>query len=103
MGCHGPTLSGNGAPGAPDITPARLGSWTETDFRRALRAGVRPDGSAILQTMPWIYAGKMTDAEIRALWLYLRSLGQPAGGRTAGRRTKSSISRWHDRILDRSA
>ncbi|MBA2564578.1 MAG: cytochrome c [Gemmatimonadetes bacterium] len=51
-GCHGPALAGNGAPGSPDITRGRLASWTQADFVRALRAGVRPDGSAISPEMP---------------------------------------------------
>jgi mono/diheme cytochrome c family protein len=72
--CHGPGLAGNGAPGSPDITRGRLGAWIEADFKRALRAGVRPDGTPIAQTMPWIYAGKMTDDEIHAVWTYVRSV-----------------------------
>jgi mono/diheme cytochrome c family protein len=72
--CHGPGMAGNGAPGAPDITRGRLAAWTEADFTRALRAGVRPDGTPIAQTMPWIYAGKMTDGEIHAVWTYVRSV-----------------------------
>lgn len=79
--CHGPGLAGNGAPGAPDITRARLEAWTEEDFTRALRSGVRPDGTPIAQTMPWIYAGKMTGDEIHAVWTYIRSVPPgPASG-----------------------
>jgi mono/diheme cytochrome c family protein len=79
--CHGPGLAGNGAPGSPDITRGRLADWTEADFTRALRSGVRPDGSAIAQTMPWIYAGTMTDDEIQAVWAYVRSVPPgPASG-----------------------
>jgi cytochrome c553 len=79
-GCHGYGLSGGqvaGPPGLPpasNLTPAGLGSWAEGDFVRALREGRRPDGSALDEFMPWkIYRG-MTDDELRALWLYLRSV-----------------------------
>ena len=78
-GCHGPELAGgpshdpNGPPAA-NLTPAGIGSWSEADFFRALRSGVRPNGTAISPFMPWVSSGKMTDDEIRALWMYLRSV-----------------------------
>jgi cytochrome c553 len=79
-GCHGGGLDGTGAPGAPDITRGRLGAWTEADFMRALRQGLRPDGSAIDPAkMPWVRSGRMTDDEVLAVWTYARSLpGRPA-------------------------
>jgi mono/diheme cytochrome c family protein len=76
--CHGQALAGDANPDAPDITVGRLGSWSEEDFFRALREGRRPDGRPIDPTkMPWVRSGLMTDDEVRAVWLYLRSL--PAG------------------------
>jgi cytochrome c553 len=79
-GCHGYGLSGGavaGPPGLPpasNLTPAGIGHWTEADFARVLRDGKRPDGSPVDRFMPWeVYRG-MTDAEIRALWSYLRSV-----------------------------
>ncbi len=86
-GCHGPGLSGGGlGPGAKpaaNLTPAGIGSWTEADFVRALREGIRPGGTIIDSTeMPWPLAGRMTDAEIHAVWLYLRSVPpKPFGNR----------------------
>lgn len=78
--CHGAQLAGDANPDAPDITVGRLASWTEEDFFRALREGERPDGSAIdPEKMPWVRSGLMTDDEIRAVWVYLRSL--PAGAK----------------------
>jgi cytochrome c553 len=83
-GCHGPSLSGGKIPGAPpDWIPSRnltphatgLASWTEQDFMRALRTGIRPDGSAINgKYMPWKATRLMSDLEIRALWKYLRTV-----------------------------
>lgn len=93
VGCHGPTLSGGKIPGAPpdwlpsrNITPDQktgIGSWAEEDFFRALRQGRRPDGTELNPNyMPWKYTAKMTDDEIRALWLYLRTVpAKEAGNR----------------------
>jgi cytochrome c553 len=77
-GCHGLTLAGDANPDAPDITVGRIGSWTEEDFFRSLRQGKRPDGTVIdPEKMPWVRSGQMTDDEIRAVWMYLKTL--PAG------------------------
>ncbi len=79
-GCHGLGLAGDANPDAPDITVGRIGAWTEPDFVRSLRQGMRPDGSVIdPQKMPWVRSGQMTDEEIRAVWMYIRSL--PAGAK----------------------
>ncbi|HUF36245.1 MAG TPA: hypothetical protein VMN37_09855 [Gemmatimonadales bacterium] len=58
---------------------AALGAWDEADFFRSLREDRRPDGTAIdPEKMPWVRSGQMTDAEIRAVWTYVRSLpGRP--------------------------
>lgn len=84
IGCHGPGLSGGAIPGAPpDWLPARnltrhatgLATWTEADFFRALRTGVRPDGSKLNPSyMPWKATALMKDDEIRALWKYLATV-----------------------------
>ena len=79
-GCHGYGLSGGrvaGPPGLPpasNLTPTGIGQWTEADFIRAMREGKRPDGSTLDVFMPWTVFGKMTDADLQALWLYLRSV-----------------------------
>ncbi|MEP7324821.1 MAG: cytochrome c [Gemmatimonadota bacterium] len=76
-GCHRSNLSGGGGPEgrSSNLTPAGIGSWTEADFMRALREGKRPVGAVIDSTvMPWPLAGKMTDEEIHAVWLYLKSV-----------------------------
>jgi mono/diheme cytochrome c family protein len=83
-GCHGANLSGGAIPGAPpgwkharNITPdsaGGIGRWSEGDFVHALRTGRRPDGTAIDTLMPWPAVGRMTDGELHALWVYLRSI-----------------------------
>lgn len=87
-GCHGLGLSGgrvagpDSLPRAANLTPAGLGGWTEADFVRAMREGRRPDGSAIDAFMPWPTLGRMTDAELRALWRYLERVPpRPTGTR----------------------
>ena len=79
-GCHGYGLSGGpvaGPPGLPpasNLTPAGIASWTEADLTRALREGKRPDGTGLDEFMPWKVFRGMTDAEIHAVWLYLKSV-----------------------------
>lgn len=91
-GCHGATLSGGPIPGVPsdgpyprNLTPdptTGLGTWQEADFVKALRTGVRPDGSPLSTAMPWPAFQQMTDEELKALWLYLQSVpAQPYGNR----------------------
>jgi mono/diheme cytochrome c family protein len=75
--CHGPDLSGRSAAGAGlDLTgTGDLAEWTEADFIRALRTGERPRGEDLdPKLMPWKRVGKLTDDELRSIWLYLRTL-----------------------------
>jgi len=82
IGCHGPGLSGGhveGPPGAPpaaNLTPHSSGleNWTEADFDHALRRGVRKNGTPINIFMPWPNFSGMTDDEVKALWLFVRSV-----------------------------
>ena len=80
-GCHGPGLSGGHVPGTPpdwkpaaNITPTGIGHYKEADFFRALREGKRPGGAPIDSFMPFEYTKYLTDDEIQALWLYLRTV-----------------------------
>jgi mono/diheme cytochrome c family protein len=91
QGCHGQSLAGGpiegGAPDWPpaaNLTPAgALKAWTAADFTRFLRTGTRPDGSPVGPVMPIRLTSRMTDAEIEALWLYLKTV--PAAVQTASR------------------
>lgn len=83
-GCHGATLSGGPIPGVPsdgpfprNLTPdmaTGLGAWQEADFAKAIRTGIRPDGSQLSTAMPWPAFQQMTDEEVSALWRYLQSV-----------------------------
>jgi cytochrome c553 len=88
-GCHGEGLSGGKIPGTPpdwkpasNITPAGIGHYSEEDFFGAMRNGVRPGGAPIDSLMPFRFTKLMTDDEIRALHLYLKTVPAKAfGGR----------------------
>jgi cytochrome c553 len=78
--CHGPGLSGGpvavappGAPPASNITRAGIGGWTEEDFARALREGRGAGGRRLNELMPY-RSLRLSDEEIRALWLFVRAM-----------------------------
>jgi mono/diheme cytochrome c family protein len=61
----------------PNLTPhpqAGLGGWSEADFARALRDGRRPDGANYFPAFPYPSFTKISDADVRDLWAYLRTL-----------------------------
>ena len=82
--CHNSHLSGGNAiqgVKVANLTPAGIGKWSEADFTKALRTGVRPDGRILSAVMPWPYTKFLTDDEIKAMWMYLQSLPpRQAGG-----------------------
>ena len=51
-----------------------IGSWSEADFDRALRDGVRKDGAYLYPAMPYINYTKMSAADMHALWAYIRTV-----------------------------
>ncbi|HUT51636.1 MAG TPA: c-type cytochrome [Alphaproteobacteria bacterium] len=61
---------------ASNITPDRetgIGKWTLAQTIRAIREGIRPDGSVIGPPMPIeLYRG-LSDGDVRAIALYIRS------------------------------
>ena len=62
---------------ASNITPDRetgIGKWTETDFIRAMRTGVTPDGRVLDAQMPWTSFQKVTDRDLKSLWAYLKTI-----------------------------
>lgn len=78
--CHGRNLNGGKFAGGPEdppgtnLTPAGIGEWSESDFFRAFRQGKRPNGTDIHPFMPWKTLGGMTDSELRAIYLYLKTV-----------------------------
>ena len=65
---------------ATNLTPDKatgMGDWTEPAFIRALRTGKhqgQPTGRDILPPMPWPDFKNATDADLKAIWAYLRSI-----------------------------
>jgi hypothetical protein len=61
-----------------NLTPDRetgLGIWTEEMFLKAMRTGKHMgDGRQILPPMPWEGLAKLTDADLRAIYAYLRTI-----------------------------
>jgi mono/diheme cytochrome c family protein len=61
----------------PNITAypgAGIGRWTQEDFARALRAGVRPDGAHYFPAFPYPAFTRITDRDVQDLWAFLTSL-----------------------------
>ncbi|MHB1141821.1 MAG: c-type cytochrome [Sulfuricaulis sp.] len=89
-GCHtdaenqGAPLAGGRALHSPfgtfyasNITPdpdTGIGNWSETDFVRALREGISPQGKHYYPAFPYTSYTRLTDADLSAIWTYLRSL-----------------------------
>jgi mono/diheme cytochrome c family protein len=61
----------------PNITPDKetgIGSWTDADFKRAIRQGERRDGSHYFPAFPYPSFTGMSDTDIQDLWAYLKTL-----------------------------
>lgn len=84
LGCHGPKLAGGKIPGGPpdwppasNLTPGQgsvLARYPDADaFARLFKSGKRPDGSEV-KVMPFGSLREMSDVDVRALYLYLKTL-----------------------------
>lgn len=86
----------------PNITPhpeAGIGRWSEADFVRAMREGRRPDGANFYPAFPYPSFTRITDADLRDLWAFLRSLApsaQPNRPHELGLlyRSRASLDAW---------
>lgn len=80
--CHGADYAGGAFPDpaitlpVPNITPAgNLGSWAKEEFIATMRTGITPEGKPLAPTfMPFGAIGKMSDEELKAVYLFLASL-----------------------------
>lgn len=89
QGCHtdlkgnGPPLAGGralatqfGAFYAPNITfdkTAGIGTWSEEDFRRAMRSGKGAHGEFLYPVFPYTAFSGMTDQDISDIYAFLRA------------------------------
>jgi mono/diheme cytochrome c family protein len=90
FGCHGQNLAGGKMPGAPPSWPAAanltsaedgaMARYTSVDaFRQMMRTGKRPDGTQV-GVMPFENFKAMNDAELEALFSFLKTLPPRASG-----------------------
>jgi cytochrome c553 len=73
-GCHGTDMTGTEATAlSPSIPNPRLfvSEITLEQFIQTMRTGVRPNGEALADLMPWENASRMTDDDLAALYIYL--------------------------------
>lgn len=62
---------------APNITPdpeTGIGRWTDAQIARAIREGIRPDGSLIGPPMPFGFYRHISDQDLAAMVAYLRTV-----------------------------
>lgn len=58
---------------APNITPAsRIADWSDAELARAIREGIRPDGSVIGPPMPFTFYRRISDTDLAAIVAFLR-------------------------------
>jgi mono/diheme cytochrome c family protein len=95
MDCHTPLVRGRndmarmgaggntfGAPGggvitSSNLTPANphgVATWTDAELKTAIRTGIRPDGSALVQLMAFPWYKNIGDADMDALVSFIRVL-----------------------------
>jgi mono/diheme cytochrome c family protein len=75
--CHGANFAGGGSyASGVNLTPGGdLKDWSEEDFITALRTGFKPNGELMdKENMPFESLGKMSDDELKAIWMFLQSL-----------------------------
>jgi mono/diheme cytochrome c family protein len=90
IGCHGPGLSGGKIPGGPpdwpaaaNLTPGEgsvMGRYADgKTFAAMLKSGQRPDGAKV-PVMPFETLRELSDIDVQALHLFLKSLPARAAG-----------------------
>jgi mono/diheme cytochrome c family protein len=60
---------------APNLTPAgRIAGWSDAELAKAIREGLRPDGSLIGPPMPFTMYRGLSDDDVASIVMFLRSL-----------------------------
>lgn len=58
-----------------NITPAsRVSTWSDDELKRAIREGIRPDGSLIGPPMPFEMYRGLSDTDVDAIVAFLRTI-----------------------------
>jgi mono/diheme cytochrome c family protein len=84
LGCHGASLAGGRIPGSPpdwppaaNLTPGAgsvMPLYDNADkFVAMMRTGKRPDGSEVSKVMPFMSLRNLNDADLQAMYLYIRA------------------------------
>ncbi len=65
---------------APNITPSgEIAGWSDAELARAIREGIRPDGSLIGPPMPFTFYRHLSDTDLAAIVAFLRTLAPNPG------------------------
>ncbi|WP_434776940.1 c-type cytochrome [Neisseria sp. Ec49-e6-T10] len=63
-----------------NITPSKqfgIGQYTEEQFKKAIKEGIRADGSRLYPAMPYTEYSQITDEDIHALYAYFMNAVEP--------------------------
>jgi len=93
QGCHNESLSGGPIPGAPpnwppaaNLTPGPDSAITRYPDAKALaamfRSGKRPDGTSVNDAMPFAMLREISDDDLDALYVFLKTLPAKKHGET---------------------
>ena len=80
-----------------NITPdpdTGIGNWSEAQFARALREGVRPNGEHLYPAFPYTAYTKMSDRDVAALFAYFKTLTPVKAPATANEMRFPFNQRW---------
>ncbi len=51
-----------------------IGAWSFDDFHRAMKHGVRPDGTHLYPAFPYPSFARMTDSDLASLFMYMKTV-----------------------------
>lgn len=95
---------------ASNITPSKshgIGTYSEADFAKAVREGVRKDGAHLYPAMPYTSYAKLTDEDIHALYVYFMQAVAPVNEEAHATElpfpfsVRSSMAVWNLLFLDK--
>lgn len=95
---------------ASNITPSKshgIGDYSEADFAKAVREGVRKDGAHLYPAMPYTSYAKLTDEDIHALYVYFMQAVAPVNEEAHATElpfpfsVRSSMAVWNLLFLDK--
>lgn len=95
---------------ATNITPSKtagIGNYSEAQFARALREGVRADGSHLYPAMPYTSYAMLTDSDVHQLYRYFMNAVEPVNEVAASQtklpfpfNVRMSMLAWNAIFLD---